>query len=230
MSEGLIVLLIGVAWILIGLTLAGVMHHRGHLGFGWFAIGTIMGPMAVVFAVDAVRHEPPAVAEVVEPGVPHAGTTDVLVGVDGSPESQAAVEAAVRLFHPGLGRLSLVTVIDSDEPRHSEMEALATARLEDQAARVRSLEPAMELFQATRFQPELVVMRGQPAEALAALALDRDFEVIVIGSRGTGMARSLLGSVAEALAARCPVPVLVITPPEQVTDQSRTAAHHVSVS
>jgi nucleotide-binding universal stress UspA family protein len=49
---------------------------------------------------------------------------------------------------------------------------------------------------------------GRPLEELLASA--RDDDVLVVGARGVGaVERLLLGSVAEGLTARSPVPVLV---------------------
>jgi nucleotide-binding universal stress UspA family protein len=212
MSYPVIVILVGVVWVAIGVVLSVVMRRKGHLGFGWLAVGVLMGPMAVVFALDTLRREPEAVQEIVAHGTPHPGTTDVLIGVDGSPESGTAVEAALRLFRPTLGRITLATVIDLDEMPGSESERRARAMLAGEAARVRAREPASELFRATRFQPELLVLRGSPAKVLSEAAATGGYEVLVVGRRGAGLAKTLLGSVARTLAGGCPVPALIVTP------------------
>jgi nucleotide-binding universal stress UspA family protein len=50
---------------------------------------------------------------------------------------------------------------------------------------------------------------GRPLEELLACA--RDADVLVVGARGVGaVERLLLGSVAEGLTARSPVPMLVV--------------------
>ena len=230
MSYALLIPIIGVTWVCIGLVLALVMRRRGHLGFSWFVLGMVMGPMAVVFAIDTLRHEPPEV-EVLEPGLPRPGRIDVLVGVDGSPASAAAVDAAARLLRPVLGRLTLATVIDRDESPGSDVEHAAQAELERAAARVRALDPAMELLRHPGFRPELVVLRGRPAEVLSEYAVDRGYEVLVVGSRGAGLAKTVLGSVAEALAAGSAVPALVV-PPAATPSGARPAhaAHAVEAS
>lgn len=53
-------------------------------------------------------------------------------------------------------------------------------------------------------------LQGSPAEAIAQLAEQSDFDLVVVGSRGRGaVARVLLGSVADRLVHVCKAPVLV---------------------
>lgn len=46
MSDGFsLVLVVGAGWLAIGLVLAVVMGRRGHSGFAWLVVGTVMGPI-----------------------------------------------------------------------------------------------------------------------------------------------------------------------------------------
>jgi nucleotide-binding universal stress UspA family protein len=52
---------------------------------------------------------------------------------------------------------------------------------------------------------------GRPARTIVAYAEDHDIDHIVMGSHGrSGLARVLLGSVAESVVRRSPVPVTII--------------------
>jgi len=54
---------------------------------------------------------------------------------------------------------------------------------------------------------------SEPARALAQLASDTEADLILVGSHGrTGLARFLLGSVAEGVVRLAPCPVLVVRP------------------
>jgi hypothetical protein len=57
---------------------------------------------------------------------------------------------------------------------------------------------------------ELELIAGRPADVIATVATTRDADEIIIGTRGFGPLRGLLGSVAHALLhqAKCPVTVI----------------------
>jgi nucleotide-binding universal stress UspA family protein len=57
--------------------------------------------------------------------------------------------------------------------------------------------------------PALVLVAGRPAQALARLAAEGGYDLLVVGSRGAGPSAVLLGSTATSLAAHAKVPVLV---------------------
>lgn len=58
---------------------------------------------------------------------------------------------------------------------------------------------------------ETVVAEGAPADAILAYVDDAGVDRIVMGTRGrTGISRLVLGSVAEAVARRSPVPVTIV--------------------
>lgn len=55
MSYEFAVVAIGAVWLAIGLALGVAMGRRGQNAFGWMVLGTLLGPMAVVMAIDARR-------------------------------------------------------------------------------------------------------------------------------------------------------------------------------
>jgi nucleotide-binding universal stress UspA family protein len=129
-----------------------------------------------------------------------------LVGIDGSPQAAAALDAAVDLLGPQLGRLTLaaVTTRDATVARDQE-EARLCRELRWQAGRIQPRLVAAGVQAAA----ELVVLRGQPADVLARHAAAGGYGLLAVGTRGAGLTHRLLGSVAEALAAGTSVPVLL---------------------
>lgn len=200
--NGTILLLVIAAWFAIGVVLSLTLGRRGHDGFGWFVLGTLLGPAAILFALEA-RHEERMRPRVLSnPGGPDRGHVDVLVGFDGSPESRACAEMTVELVGSRLGRLTLATVVPFDGGTAAERSAIAA--VEAEAKRLARLAPGVE------------VLHGHPATALAARARADGYEVLAIGTRGTGRAH-LFGSAASELARNSPVPVLLVSAPDGAT-------------
>ena len=145
--------------------------------------------------------------------------TSIVCGVDGSPDSQAALQVAARLAKQLNLRLIAVHVA---EPAHVPYAAAAPfGGMAGRYALMEELDSQHEV--ADRLLEQVVLSAGLdaerrtalgvPAERLAEIADEVDAELIVVGSRGRGAFRAaFLGSVSNSLVgvARCPV---LIVPP-----------------
>jgi nucleotide-binding universal stress UspA family protein len=195
-----IVIAIALGWAAIGLLLSIAMGRRGHDSFGWLVTGTLLGPLAIVLAIDARRRAEvlqPASLRQGPPAIPSSGPVDVLVGFDGSPESRAAIEAVPVLLGDRLGRLTVATVVPYGEIRKQEQ--LATKALRTLEGRAAGIECDLEL------------LHGQPASALSQYAAEGGYKLIAVGTRGSGITKAILGSAATQLAESSTVPVLLVT-------------------
>ena len=137
----------------------------------------------------------------------------VLVPLDGSPQSWAALEHAME-EHPE-ARLSLLSVINPMEAGYSAETALPSAAEEwyesAKAAAEERFEEAAELAAERGVSVESVVEVGRPSRVIVEYAEGHDVDGIVMGSHGRkGVSRILLGSVAEAVVRSSPVPVTVV--------------------
>ena len=194
-SFGTVVVVMAAVWLSVGLTLSLVMGRRGHDAFGWLILGTLFGPLGAIFAVEA-RGEERARPEMVSAPQSHgAGPVDVLAGVDGSLESAVALAAATALLGPRLGRLTLATVIPYDSG--FARERTARAELEKLGATVES-------------GSELELLHGRAGPALLEYAAGGDYDLLVIGTRGAGASKALLGSTAVDIAESAKLPVLLM--------------------
>jgi nucleotide-binding universal stress UspA family protein len=199
-------------FVCIGFVLAIVMGRLGHSPFAWGLLGVVLGPIALLLALATARGQQPW-SRLVAAGVAGSGPVDVLVGIDGSPESAAATTAALDLLGDRVGRLTLVAVSELDDSvaGREEQERLQ-GELERQAEAVRLWlrEHRQHDQGAQPVVPELVLRSGQPAAILDRIAAEDGYGLLVVGARGAGLSSVLLGSVATRLAARASVPVLVI--------------------
>ena len=194
-SYGTLILVIAVSWLSVGLALSLVMGRRGHDAFAWLILGTLFGPLGAIFAVQARSGEDARPEVVASPVSNGPGPIDVLAGIDGSPESRAAMRAAAELLGPRVGRLTLATVV----PYDSGIDVQRTARATLEQAR-----------QAVGGGPQLELLHGRPAQALLERAVEGGYDVVVIGTRGTGASNALLGSTAVDVARSAKVPVLLM--------------------
>ena len=136
------------------------------------------------------------------------GTFLIVVGVDGSEQSLAALHWAVdeaRLRH---GTVRLITAWHYP-PVPSTVEDSGSNDSFHAAERVQA--DALKAVDAEGVDIKGVLVRESPAAALLDAAKDAD--LLVVGSRGHGgFAGLLLGSTSSQVAHHAPCPVLVVRP------------------
>jgi nucleotide-binding universal stress UspA family protein len=209
-SDGsMAVVLVIVAWVAVGAITGLVEARHGHWSKSW-VLGAVLGPFAVPLAIHTHRREP-RVTRTLAVGDAGAGSVDVLVGVDGSAASMAAAAKAAAWFGTQLGRLTLAAVLDLDTAAPHADSVLQPEAWAEETSAEDALQAARRVVRETAaIEPASVVLAGRPADVLEAYAADHGFDVIVVGSRGRGFSKALLGSCASRLAGRTHVPVLLV--------------------
>lgn len=200
---GIVVTASVVIWLVIGLVVAVIMVRRGHAPSIWFAL-SFYGPLLILLALTAVQAESENKPEIVHQGRPGSGEVAVLVGIDASPESYAALDEVIALLGPQLGQLTLAHVIDHDDdqiPDGSDGRARAIDLLDKATEHVST---------RTNLIPASALLVGRAGPALAQHANEGDYNLIAVGSRGRGATRLVLGSTAAHLSAAAKPPVLII--------------------
>ena len=135
----------------------------------------------------------------------------VVVGVDGSPESGAALQFAAE---EAVLRGALLRIVCAWEPSASSTLGEAFAPTPDAFVEAEHhaegvLRAALEQLSEKQLEVEAVAEEGGPAAVLLEQAAGA--ELLVVGSRGLGRAKRLmLGSVSHDLAhhASCPVTIV----------------------
>lgn len=139
-------------------------------------------------------------------------TDRVLVPYDDSPLADEALEFALERFPDA--DLTVLYVIEIPDQQVTllagpELQLPVTDRARSYATAV--LENAVELAADRDRTVETAIETGKPANRIVATATEGNYETIVMGSHGrTGLSRALLGSVAESVVRRAPVPVVVV--------------------
>ena len=136
----------------------------------------------------------------------------ILVPVDGSRPSRRAVEYAIEHFPDA--SITLMYVMDPMID-YGRRRAFPGYREDDEFVNER--EKGEHVFEDLLAQvPEGIdveteLLAGEPARAIVRFAEEQDVDGIGLGSHGRqGAARYLLGSVAELVVRRSPVPVTVV--------------------
>ncbi len=192
-----------IVWVIVGLAIAVTMVRRGHAPAIWLAL-SFYGPLLALLALTAADAERDSTPRVIDRGVPGSGPVAVLVGIDASPESYAALDEVTGLLGPQLGQLTLAHVLDHDagqitDASNAQEEAVALL-----AAASEHIAGHMDLTPAT------VVLVGAAGPALAQHSDEGDYHLIVIGSRGRGATKLVMGSTAAHLSAVAKPPVLIV--------------------
>jgi nucleotide-binding universal stress UspA family protein len=149
----------------------------------------------------------------------------IVAGFDGSPASRAAVSLAVERAQPG-GRVVIVHAYAQPGswyggPNYQTLLDAALGHAQELLAHIADEVPGLaSLDWGTE------VLAGRPAVALVNVADVEHASEIVVGTRGFGRARGLLGRVAHDLIhrAKCPVTVIPARAVGEHDDEERLVA------
>jgi len=149
----------------------------------------------------------------------------IIVAVDGSDASIDAAREGLALLQPTTHTV-ITTVVEAGDSSllvgsgfaggvmsEDEFSRLEAARAHEGRENVDRAAAELQLDGA-----EKVVLTGDPATTLCELAVARDAQAIVMGSRGRGgLKRALLGSVSDHVVRNAPCPVVITRPADERT-------------
>ncbi|RAW45903.1 universal stress protein [Halorubrum sp. 48-1-W] len=136
----------------------------------------------------------------------------ILVPTDGSPKGKRAVEHALALAAIHDAEVHALYVIDTASYAGTGMEA-TWAGIDDllREEAEEAVDQVAALAEGTDVVIETSVVEGAPGREIVRHATDLGCDLIVMGTHGRGgIDRLLLGSVAERVVRRSPVPVLTV--------------------
>lgn len=195
--------------------LSGLWMARRGFDPLWILIALPLGPLFVPIAAERVQRRP-GLAAVGAKGAPPRRSSAVngprvLVGFDGSVESERALAEAMRLFESRFGVLVLAEVV-----YHEATEDVTHADVDAAAARLSALAARLDGSGDVRTE----VLAGPPGATLRQFAERQDMDLVVVGRRGRGLSMRVLGSVSADLIQHCSVPVLVVGPVDEANRAS----------
>lgn len=189
------------------------MGSRGNKGLDLILLGSVsqavlmQSPVPVLIAKSATREDL------------HDGFQNIMITMDNSPYSRAALNWVMGTAWTDASQFRLVTVIQPLIESFDSISSIAnTSTLElKHKAMMESAKSELEKHAeelARKFGKERVsieVGEGDPREAILSLAASWPAELIVMGSHGrTGLTKLMLGSVSQAVAVHSPISVAVV--------------------
>jgi nucleotide-binding universal stress UspA family protein len=190
-----------------------VMGARGHSVFG--------GRLILGSISQRVLYEARCSVRIARAPRKHADRPiRILIGVDNSSDSKAALEAVSNRNWPSGTEVGLLAVVDTVmpiTPDPSEPAVMKWIEVGDENTwdDVRAIfEPSAQRLRNTGLHAEILIKRGNPADQILAEANTWGADCIFVGAKGTrGIDRLLLGSVSSAVSARALCSVEVVRPP-----------------
>lgn len=128
----------------------------------------------------------------------------ILLAYDGSEPARRALDTTVELatrFGATVGVISVVPIQGA---------TLGVAPWDDREVHDIELRDAQARLREHGIEPELIEPYGDPAWTIERIAMEREYDTIVIGSRGQGaLGRFLSGSVSQHVATHSQATVIV---------------------
>jgi len=137
--------------------------------------------------------------------------SSILVPVDGSPPSNAAVKLALQLASANHAKLVFCHVIAPPLPMHDAGGFAREQIVEEEKTRGNEiLDAAAKAAADAGVKASTELLMGSVGEAVIAAAQEQGSDVVVMGSHGrSGIARAVLGSKTADVVSRSALPVLV---------------------
>lgn len=142
------------------------------------------------------------------------GFGHILVPLDGTPNSELALEAAKTAVAEN-GKLTILRIADLVADHHLPDDSNKQAIWDRQLAPVKGyLESISAELTQQNIDFETEIATGAPVDVILELTVQNDVDAVAMCTHTESKLRQfLLGSVSQAVLDKCPVPVIVVHPP-----------------
>ena len=177
-------------------------HRWGHDPFGFALLCIAMGPIALVALLGTRISDRARAARHPEMGdQPNGGP--IVVACDGSEVGARLGEQAAAAYRNGR-EVILLTVLPYESKRQED-----SAEVRERTGGM--AQAASTLLDQQSIPWRIAVRYGASGEVIVAFANEVGASLVIIGRRGSGLARTLLGSVSEHVAEHALTPVALVS-------------------
>jgi nucleotide-binding universal stress UspA family protein len=128
----------------------------------------------------------------------------ILLAYDGGEPARRALDKTIELAKASDAEVGVISVVPT-HPGRAPIDPW-----DDRSVHAEELLEARKLLREAGIEATMIEPGGDPARTIERIAEERDYDTIVIGSRGLGtIARTLQGSVSEHVAANAHATVVV---------------------
>jgi nucleotide-binding universal stress UspA family protein len=173
--------------------------------FGWALLAAVLGPIALVGLAGTRQSD---LGRQQTPGEPHtraSGQRCIVAAVDGS-EASLRVARYVAGTHPTASEVALLAVL----PQESRPGGGAAPDDEHQQRVAGMVGESKKIISGAGIPVRVVVAYGSPGEAIVRAADDENADMVIVGRRGAGLSRALLGSASDHVVKHSKRTVVVI--------------------
>ena len=204
----MVILEVLAAWlaiVLVSMLVVAYLARRwGHDPFGFLYLTAILGPVALV-ALVGTRHREQGIAASVAPTRTGSDRPFVIIACDGSDSGRMAAEYVARNHGENADIVLLIVEGREAEPR-------TPAEAPQQKIRIDRLKaPAETALRDAGLSAQTVVLYGSPGEEIVRYADREKASIVVLGRRGAGLSRALLGSVSDYVVKNANQPVAIVS-------------------
>jgi len=136
--------------------------------------------------------------------------TSIVVGIDGSPTAEKALERAVELACVSGARMHVVSAYEPVPARVSGAPAGEGFQVASDFKADAVLQRALDRSATRELEVEQHAPKGDPADGLIGVAKETGSDLIVIGSVGMQGRKRIFGSVPNKVSHHAPCDVLIV--------------------
>ncbi len=188
-----------------GLIAAYLARRWGRDPFGWLLLSAAMGPIAIVALIGTRQSDVERSQASTRESSAQSGRPRVLIASDGSDAGPACARHVAQTHGDAVEVIVLAVLPHEAQPGTSEQS------IRDYDERVAAItDRTVDALRHTGISSRRVVAFGSPGEEIIRQADAEGAELIVVGRRGGGMSRALLGSTSDYVLKHATRPVTVV--------------------